>query len=154
MIHVNMRTVNKTPTSPLPPAGLPRRIGAMFYDTLLLLAVLYLATALARWLAGDVIEPGHGIAHHLFQFYLLLVFGLFFVWFWIRGGQTLGMRAWHIQVRRANGKRLTLGRAVVRFCAALLSLIPLGLGFWWILIDPQRRAWHDRIAGTVVVRLP
>ena len=65
MIHVNMRTVNETPASPLPPAGLLRRIGAMFYDTLLLLAVLYLATALAHWLAGDVIEAGHGVPHHL-----------------------------------------------------------------------------------------
>lgn len=154
MIHVNMRAVNEPPASALAPAGLPRRIGAMFYDSLLLFAVLYLATALARWVAGDAIEPGHGLSHHLFQMYLLLFIGAFFVWFWVRGGQTLGMRAWHIQVRRTDGGPLTPPQAALRFGAALLSLIPAGLGFWWILVDRERRAWHDRIAGTTVVRTP
>lgn len=148
-----MRAVNTPRASDFPPAGLLRRIGAMFYDFLLLFAVLYLATLLARWAGGSSIDPG-GASHHVFQVYLLMVIGWFFSWFWIRGGQTLGMRAWHIQVRRAGGGPLTWRRAVVRFGAALLSLAPAGLGFWWILVDRERRAWHDRIAGTVVVRVP
>ena len=44
--------------------------------------------------------------------------------------------------------------AVVRALACFLSLIVIGLGFLWIAFDPEKRGWHDKIAGTVVVRLP
>ncbi|OYV77644.1 MAG: hypothetical protein B7Z66_03920 [Chromatiales bacterium 21-64-14] len=125
----------------------------MLYDSLLLVAVLIVSTALVRWRAGDAIDPGHGASHIAFQLYLLLVIYGFFGWFWTHGGQTLGMRAWRIQVRRTDGGSVTWGRAALRFLGALFSALALGAGFLWVLVDPKQRAWHDRISGTVLVQI-
>jgi len=55
---------------------------------------------------------------------------------------------------REGGSALTLRDALARYGAAVLSLLPLGLGFWWALVDPDRCAWHDRLSGTRLVLLP
>ena len=90
----------------------------------------------------------------LIQVYLILVCFLFFGWFWTHGGQTLGMRAWRLQLRRIDGQNLAWSTALVRFAGALLSWLPLGLGFFWIAFDPQNRAWHDRLSKSIVIVLP
>ena len=90
----------------------------------------------------------------LIQIYLILVCFLFFGWFWTHGGQTLGMRAWRLQLRRIDGQNLSWSTAVVRFTGALLSWLALGLGFFWVALDPQNRAWHDRLSKSIVVVLP
>lgn len=76
----------------------------------------------------------------------------FFCGFWVRGGQTVGMRAWHIRVVRDGGGRLGWGRAAARFGALLVAALPAGLGFWWGALDERKRAWHDRWTRTRVVR--
>src|SRR5690606_10383881 len=90
----------------------------------------------------------------LYQALLLLTAAGFFIGFWIRGGQTLGMRAWRLRIERGTGEALDLRTGIVRFLAGLLSLGALGLGLVWIWLDRDRTSWHDRIAGTrfVVVR--
>jgi uncharacterized RDD family membrane protein YckC len=55
---------------------------------------------------------------------------------------------------RADGKRLEFVDAVVRGLGGVLSVASLGIGFLWILRDPQHQAWHDKIAGTIVVKVP
>ena len=67
---------------------------------------------------------------------------------WTRGGQTLGARAWRVRVVRADGARLTVANALARFALGWLSLLVLGLGFLWSLIDAQSRGWHDLGSGT------
>jgi uncharacterized RDD family membrane protein YckC len=64
------------------------------------------------------------------------------------------MRSWGIRVETEAGTALEGRRAALRFAAGLLSLASLGLGFLWIVVDPDRKAWHDRLSGTRVVRLP
>ena len=51
-----------------------------------------------------------------------------------------------------DGAEATLGQLVVRFLVSLLSVLALGLGYFWIAVDPNRQAWHDKIAGTYVIR--
>lgn len=141
-----------TPEDPslLPPAPLAPRFGAMLYDSLLLLAVLIVASGLALVVTGgEPARPGQPVL----RAWLVVACFLFLGWFWTHGGQTLGMRAWRLRVQAYNGAGLTWRQALIRFLAAFLSLAPLGLGFWWVLVDPDRLAWHDRISGTVVVRL-
>ena len=131
------------------PAGVLRRLAALAYDTLLLggvLTILTLLILIAR--GGRAIEPGT-VWFTLAGFASVLAF---FVGFWTHGGQTLGMTAWRIELRSATGGRVSLRQALVRFAAAGLSLAPCGLGFLWAVFDPRKRAWHDRRAGTLVVR--
>jgi len=85
--------------------------------------------------------------------FLLIVIG-FFTWFWTHGGQTLGMRAWRLKLLSRDGQAVTLRQALVRLAGALLSLLPAGLGLLWVLIDPQRCAWHDRLSDTRLIVLP
>lgn len=140
-----------TPTSSEHPCGLFRRLAAMFYDSLLLAAVLLVASAVVLPLnAGEPVHAGNPFM----TVYMLLVGYGFFGWFWTHGGQTLGMRAWRIELHRIDGGVPGWGHALKRYLAALLSWAPAGLGFLWSLWDPQRRAWHDRLSGTVLVVRP
>jgi uncharacterized RDD family membrane protein YckC len=76
----------------------------------------------------------------------------YFAYFWSSRGQTPGDRLLGLQVLRAgSGEPPHLGRAVVRVLCLPLSAIPLCAGFLMILVDSQRRALHDHLAGTVVI---
>lgn len=133
-------------------AGLARRFGAMLYDALLVLALLFLATLpfiAAR--AGDPVEPGSNLPY---QLTLLAVIYLFFVGFWSRSGRTLGMQSWGLCLETADGGTPTLAQASIRFFAALLSWLPLGLGFWWQLWDSDKCTWHDRLSRTRLMHYP
>lgn len=146
-----------TSVPPLPElAGLPRRLAAMFYDALLLLALLMAATALLLLLTGgDAIDPRtHPVLEFLYRLVLVALIVGFFGLSWTRSGQTLGMAAWRLRVEREDGRLLTWGDTLRRLAWSVLSLLPLGLGFAWALVDPQRRAWHDRLSGTRVVVSP
>jgi uncharacterized RDD family membrane protein YckC len=80
-----------------------------------------------------------------------VVGGAIFVAFWALIGQTPGMRLLSIHLDADGSQEIGLKRALRRIFAVPLSLLPLGLGFFAILLSPQRRGWHDRIAGTTVL---
>jgi len=123
---------------------------------LLLAALLMVATGL--WLPfthGEAITPATRPAlEWLYRLMLILLTVAFFGLFWTRSGQTLGMAAWHLKVEREDGALLTWRDTAIRLGAAMLSWLPAGLGFLWILADREQRAWHDRLSHTRVVRLP
>ena len=130
--------------------GLLRRLAAILYDSLLLFATLYFATLiLLPFTGGEAIRP-----QPLYTLYLFAVSFLYFAWAWTRGGQTLGMRAWRIRVVRRNGLPLTWGSAALRFFAALLSWLPVGAGFLWVVVDSKRLSWHDRLSATHLILEP
>ena len=133
----------------LEPAGLLRRLAALVYDALLLAALLFVFTfALIAVRGGRAIPPGTA----WYEASLLVVVAIFFCGFWTHGGQTAGMRAWQIRLVSAAGGPVALRAALVRFGAAFLAALPLGLGFLASLWDPERRCWHDRWSKTRVVR--
>jgi uncharacterized RDD family membrane protein YckC len=78
----------------------------------------------------------------------------FFGWFWTRRGQTLGMQAWRLRLVREDGSLLTWLDTLKRLAAALVSLAPLGLGYFWLWIDRDKLTWHDRWTHTRVIVLP
>jgi uncharacterized RDD family membrane protein YckC len=153
------------------PAGLLRRLAALLYDALLIIAVLFVA-ALPLPL---VEEPVRALwwARTLEQLYLLTAWFLFFGWFWTHGGQTVGMKAWRMELLRLNGDKPSWLDALIRFVissgsfwlllalfgleilsgkiAFILAAIIFGLAFSWILIDRKDYAWHDRLSGTRLV---
>ena len=130
--------------------GFLRRLAAMFYDSLLLLALMAVATTIITLPLG-MPKGGDLIFYQIFLFEIIPL--LFFAGFWSHGGQTLGMRAWRLKVVREDGAELGWGDAFRRHLAALLSCLALGLGFLWILVDSEGLAWHDRLSKTRLVVL-
>ena len=138
-------------TPNLPHCSLPRRLGATFYDSLLLVAVLLLASLIALPLLGD--NPSRP-AILLFRIYLVLSAFGFFAWFWTHGGQTLGMRVWRIRIQHHGGGPITLWQALLRFLVAIVSWLALGLGFIWSLFDKEKLTWHDHFSMSELVVIP
>ena len=154
-------------------ASLGRRLAALVYDGLLMFAVLVIASALTIPFTG-----GKGAEHYspVLTVYFLAVIFLFNGWFWTHGGQTLGMRAWRIQLLKKSGEPVDWKQAFYRFLASLpfwafvvITLvignqtIKIGLDIesipaWvfylvatiWLLIDQQPNNWRDRISNTRV----
>jgi len=140
------------PTTPLPTpesASLFRRLAAFSYDLLLLAALIFCFTLIVLALRGGrEIPPGS----LWFDACLIAIAAGFFAGFWVHGGQTLGMRAWRIRVIGDDGVTIDWQRALTRFAAAVVAVLPAGLGLWWSAFDPRGRGWHDRWAHTRVVR--
>ena len=135
----------------MPAARLPRRIAAIFYDSLLVTALLFLATIpFIAMRAGEPVEPGDP----LYQIVLLSVTYSFFVGFWARKGRTLGMQSWGLQLQDAAGKNPTFVASSIRFAVAIISWAVFGLGFLWQLVDKENLTWHDRASGTRLVYYP
>jgi len=135
------------------PASLGIRLLAGLYDLLPLLGVWFLAGVLALAVTGGALD-WHQVGHKLLvQGFELALGGGYFVISWLRGGQTLGMRAWHLRVVNADGGPLSPTQALLRVTVAFVSIAALGLGFVWALFDPRGRTWHDLAAATRVVRL-
>lgn len=144
-----------TPNTRLQPVSLWRVLAAIGYDSLLLLATWMLATALLLPLTGGRSLTAYDFSYQLgYQLYLLVISFWFFAWFWRHGGQTLGMLAWRIQLCQQDGSPASWRQIIFRFMAAIISWLALGLGFFWIIIDPENRSWHDRISQTQLRLLP
>jgi uncharacterized RDD family membrane protein YckC len=126
------------------PAGFSRILGAMFYDTFVLIGLLIALTAMLLPLTdGEAISSGNP----LYQTFLLFILFGFYAFFWLRGGQTVGMLAWQIKIISTRGKRVTLWQALLRFFVAFL-----GIGNLWIFFDNQKRSWQDIYSETQIIR--
>jgi len=101
------------------------------------------------------LATGRSFSLDKYQFVALGVLVLwefaYFAYQWSLGGKTLGMAVLGIRVVAADGSSLTIRQAVVRTIVLPLSILAVGLGFLGVLVNRERRGWHDRIAGTAVV---
>jgi uncharacterized RDD family membrane protein YckC len=80
---------------------------------------------------------------------------LYFPFFWVRGGQTPGMRPFGLRVvRDSDGGSIGWGTAILRLIGLWIAGAVFYLGYIWIFIDKRRRGWQDLIAGTIVVKQP
>lgn len=153
-----------------PVAPLWRRLIAVIYDGLLLIAIwlavsaallsLYQYVFHAHWgwpmdsfhNIPDVRPPSwyrHGV---IFPCLILASWG-FYAWFWRHGGQTLGMQAWKLMARDTGKKPMTVKQTVIRFFAGWISTFGFGLG-WLIAIRGQKGTLHDRLSNTEVIVVP
>ena len=130
-------------------AGLFRRLAAILYDSLLIIAMWLITTLLLVAFIND----GAALQGPLFQFGLYFEACLFYSYFWRLRGQTLGMQVWKIKLVSPSLQTLSWQECFARLFFALVSVSMLGLGFIWMLFDPDRLTWHDRASGTRVVLL-
>lgn len=92
----------------------------------------------------------YGLSLLLVSFNLL--FGLiYFSFFWMFGGQTIGNYLMGVRVVRLDGHNMGIRRSIVRYIGYFISFFSLTLGFLWVLWDDRRQAWQDKLAGTCVV---
>ncbi|HSG91913.1 MAG TPA: RDD family protein [Pseudomonadales bacterium] len=148
----------------LPSASPLRRFGAMVYDGLLVIAMMLTTTGLLNLFAprplipegAEVvsIEQMETISGPLLTSILFIQTFLFFAFFWMRYGRTLGMQAWRLRVISDDGLPITAMQSLKRFLAAIPSLGLLGAGYLWFWLDPARLTWPDRLSGSRIVRVP
>lgn len=134
-------------------AGLLHRLAAMFYDAFLVLALWFLIAGILVLLNSGEAPPVWMSQFLLFPLLIVATIG-FNVWFWTHGGQTLGMRAWRIKVSDNNGQALDIKKSIKRCFFAVISLLAFGIGYLWLLIDKEKKTWHDRWSETQVIYIP
>ena len=139
------------PLLPAPP--LWRRLLAFVYDLLALIGLWVFLTLIAVVINGGQAVTGWPRVALLYLM-LWLASGAYFALSWRFGGQTLGMRPWRLHAQAADGARLSLARAAWRYVCASLSTLAAGAGWLWCLVDRDRQAGHDRLAGTRLALLP
>jgi uncharacterized RDD family membrane protein YckC len=156
-------------------ASLKRRLAALVYELLLLVAVVFAASfALLPFVTptrgNELVRPGVPERAALFCI-LFAVLAAYFVWCWSNGRRTLAMKTWKLRLVRADGSVVTPKIALMRYLAAWIGpglavamyavLARYGWGahaawlvafnFLWAFVDRDRLFLHDRIAGTRVV---
>lgn len=117
-----------------PKAGFPNRLGAVLLDIVLVALV------------GSVLDLDGSVSFALFLAYHVV--------FWGWKGTTVGGIVCQLRVIRTDGAPLRFSDALIRGLAAIFSVMVVGLGWLWFVWDVHRQAWHDKIAGTYVVRVP
>ena len=117
----------------------------MAYEAVLLFAVGFFAAWVFYFASGGADTTRPGVARLELQIFILVTFAAYFVWSWLRGGQTLAMKAWKIRL-----VEVTPVKALMRFLIACIS-VPTGISLVWALFDRDRQFLHDRLAGTRLV---
>jgi uncharacterized RDD family membrane protein YckC len=151
--------------------GLWRRLACFMYEGVLLFGVLMIA----GYLFSSLTQQRHAlVGRHGLQAFLFIVLGIYFVWFWSHGGQTVAMKAWHVRVVSANGNPVSQARALARYALSWLWFVPALLALYLSPIHsaplmfavmvvgvltyaalarlhPQRQFWHDAACGTRLI---
>ena len=150
-----------------------KRLLAALYDGFLVLATIFIATALTMPFTKGEVAANNRI---YMSFYLLFVAYIFFAWFWTHGGQTLGMRVWKQKLIGLDGKAVNWQQSFIRFISGLpawglfiiglilwiksdiaesLTNIPGWLftltGFIWVLLNTKSNNWRDKLSGTQII---
>lgn len=118
----------------------------MMYDGLILVGLWMIVGGAAVLVAGGAIETGQPV----FQLILLAAAFLYFGGCWRFGRQTVGMRAWKIELQSPSSPP-AFDALFIRFCVAIVSLLAVGAGFWTALFRADASTWHDRASGTQLI---
>lgn len=143
----------------LPNSPLWRKFAALVYDYLVLAAISMGYGALALMVQVHLLNKSfaEGELGNLgpvgFLGWALVIF-FFYSYFWQRGGQTLGMRAWRLKILTKNNEKPHWGHCLIRAIVAPIGLICGLLGYLWQLVDADKLTLHDRLSNTKIIVLP
>ena len=151
--------------------GLMRRMASFLYEGVILFGVVMIA----GYLYSTLTQQRHALQGQWgLRTFLFLVLGIYFVWFWSRGGQTVAMKAWHVRLVDQQGAAVTQARALCRYLLSWLWFFPALAAAWIAGLDssaqifglmaagvisyalltklhPQRQFWHDAVCGTRLI---
>lgn len=151
--------------------GIFRRMACFTYEGVLLFGLLMIA----GYLFSSLTQQRHALqGRHSLQAFLFIVLGIYFVWFWSRGGQTVAMKAWHVRLVNRDGTAVSQARALCRYLLSWLWFMPALLAVWladlrspgtaFVLLSagvvayallarlhPSRQFWHDVVCGTQLI---
>ncbi len=137
--------------------------------------ILFGVVMIAGYLYSTLTQQRHALQGQWgLRAFLFLILGIYFVWFWARGGQTVAMKAWHVRLVDAQGCAVTQWRALGRYLLSWLWFFPALATAWWAGLDssaqifglmtvgvvayavlarlhPQRQFWHDAVCGTRLI---
>lgn len=156
-----------------------KRLLAALYDSFLILATAFIATAITLPFTKGEVAANNNI---YMSFYLFLVIYIFYGWFWTHGGQTLGMRVWKQRLVQFDGSAVNWQQSLIRVVTGLPAwgLFLIGslvwilpdkiklneaftaipgisgwsltlIGFIWVLLDTRSNNWRDKISGTQII---
>jgi len=173
MLLIEITNIDPTANLTMSHPTIFKRFLAAFYDSFLILATAFIATALTLPFTKGNVSASNNIYMSL---YLLLVVYLFCGWFWTHGGQTLGMRAWKQRLISKTGSSVNWQQSFIRFITAVpawflflvgiilwvkedialsITSIPAWLftlaGFVWVLLNMRNNSWQDKLSGTEVI---
>lgn len=132
-------------------AGFWIRVWASIIDTVLIAIItipILLAIYGTQYFESEKIIEGP--MHFLISWVLPAIA---VITFWVYRAATPGKMAISSKIVDAQtGDQPSTGQFVGRYFAYFISLLPLGLGIFWVAFDKKKQGWHDKLAGTVVVR--
>jgi len=134
--------------------GFGRRLGAMLIDAVIIAFMTFAISFMIGFVflffdmfvetRDTVLQPVIAITGIAFSFF-------YWIGSWSANGQSIGQSTLGVTVVGRDGKKLSVGRAFLRYIGFMISSLFLGLGFVWVAFDKQRQGWHDKIAGSYVV---
>jgi len=127
-------------------------MASLLYESLLLLGVLsvsFFLPHLALGMGWEIVLPGSVLILHVF-----IVLGVYFVWYWRHGGQTLAMQTWKLKIVGIDGGPPAPKQLLLRYCLSWPSVFLCGAGLFWAIFDRDRQFLHDRLSGTRIIFVP
>ena len=119
------------------------KLGAcLLYELLTIIAIVFVSAGIFVWLFGNAT---YGLKRLMLQLFLWCVIGAYFIWCWLKSGQTLAMQAWKIKVLDHHDQLLNLKLAMLRYVLVSINLLFCGIGFLWAIVDKERLFLHDRL---------
>ena len=132
-------------------AGFLKRLMALIYDSLVVIAILFLASAVVMALVSMILDPEavteqKVLVENPFYFsWLIFCWYYYYAWCWRKGGQTLGMKAWRLKLISIDEQPIAYKNTLIRFFSCCF-----GLANFWVLL-PGKRGWHDILSDSNII---
>ena len=150
-------TESETKAVPHERAGLLRRMAALLYDSFLIGAIWlilgYVIQFMFQFKSNQVVNgivETDSLVNAITFLMMLLSSSSFYLYFWRRGGQTLGMMSWKLKIISKSCDPITIRQGIIRFLCAWPSFFCLGLGYIWLYFDPENDTVHDKLSKTFI----
>lgn len=130
-------------------AGIGQRFIAIFIDGIILGIIGAIVGAV---IPGTTVQGGSGVT--TIGPVVSFIIGVLYYWYFLtqQNGQTLGKKIMGIRVVREDGAPLTFVHVLIRYIGYYINSIVILLGWIWALFDSKKQGWHDKLAGTIVVK--
>lgn len=135
-------------------AGFVTRLFAFVIDMVVVAGIVAIGGWIAVLVDSMIEQVGLNVRIELTSIYVFMIpiiIALYFVMFWSLTGRTIGKWLMGLKVVGLDGRPPTIGRSIVRVIGYGLSAIVFWAGYLWVIIDDERKAWHDHLARTWVV---